>query len=61
VTYRLVNLPNGRVDIVFKIDEGDKTGIRSESNFVRTNTMRFRRIACTVPECRTTEMNFSFW
>jgi outer membrane protein insertion porin family len=29
VTYRLVTLPNGRVDLVFKSVEGDKTGIKS--------------------------------
>lgn len=29
VTYRIVNLPNGRVDVVFHIDEGPKTGIKS--------------------------------
>jgi outer membrane protein insertion porin family len=28
VTYRIVNLPNGRVDVVFHIDEGPKTGIK---------------------------------
>ncbi len=28
VTKRLVQLPNGRVDLVFTIDEGEKTGIR---------------------------------
>ena len=39
VTYRLVNLPNGRVDLVFTIDEGDKTGIKS-INFVGNNTSR---------------------
>ncbi len=33
VSYRLVDLPNGRSDVVFAIDEGDKTGIRS-INFV---------------------------
>ena len=27
VTYRTVDLPNGRVDVVFTIEEGDKTGI----------------------------------
>ncbi len=30
ITYRLVNLPNGRVDLVFTIDEGDKTGVRDD-------------------------------
>ena len=29
VSYRLVDLPNGRSDVVFTVDEGDKTGIRS--------------------------------
>jgi outer membrane protein insertion porin family len=29
VTYRIVNLPSGRVDVVFKIDEGPKTGVKS--------------------------------
>jgi outer membrane protein insertion porin family len=33
VSYRLVDLPNGRSDVVFTIDEGDKTGIRA-INFV---------------------------
>lgn len=28
VTYRIVNLPNGRVDVVFKVDEGPKTGVK---------------------------------
>ncbi|MEW6437037.1 MAG: outer membrane protein assembly factor BamA [Pseudomonadota bacterium] len=33
VSYRIVNLPNGRVDVVFKIDEGPKTGVK-QINFV---------------------------
>src|SRR5215210_1071214 len=33
VTPRVVELPNGRVDVVFGIDEGDKTGVK-EINFV---------------------------
>ena len=28
VTARIVDLPNGRVDVVFTIDEGDKTGVK---------------------------------
>ncbi len=28
VSARTVDMPNGRVDVVFKIDEGDKTGVR---------------------------------
>ena len=31
VTKRLVQLPDGRVDLVFTINEGGKTGIRSDS------------------------------
>ena len=33
ISYRLVDLPNGRSDVVFQIAEGDKTGIRA-INFV---------------------------
>lgn len=33
VTYRVIELPNGRVDVVYTIDEGGKTGIR-EIRFV---------------------------
>ncbi|MEE7478272.1 outer membrane protein assembly factor BamA [Methylobacterium hispanicum] len=33
VTYRTVDLPNGTVDVIYQIDEGDKTGIVS-INFV---------------------------
>ena len=29
VTSRIIDLPNGRVDVVFTIDEGDKTGIKA--------------------------------
>ena len=28
VSYRTVNLPNGRIDVVYTIDEGDKTGVK---------------------------------
>ena len=38
VTYRLVPLPNGRVDLVFKSVEGDKTGIKS-INFIGNNNI----------------------
>ena len=38
VTKRLVPLPNGRVDLVFTIDEGEKTGIR-EIRFVGNNAV----------------------
>ncbi len=36
VSYRLVDLPNGRTDVVYQIEEGDKTGIR-EIHFVGNN------------------------
>ncbi|KQP61274.1 outer membrane protein assembly factor BamA [Methylobacterium sp. Leaf399] len=29
VSYRTVDLPNGRIDVIYVIDEGDKTGIKS--------------------------------
>jgi outer membrane protein insertion porin family len=57
VTYRLVNLPNGRVDVVFKIDEGDKTGIHS-INFVGNNEISSYRLHGLM---QTTEMNFMSW
>ena len=38
VSYRLVNLPNGRVDLVFTIDEGDKTGVK-EIRFAGNNSI----------------------
>jgi outer membrane protein insertion porin family len=53
VSYRIVSLPNERVDLVFTIDEGDKTGVR-EINFVGNNSFsayRLRRLMIT------TEMN----
>ena len=33
VNYRIVDLPNGRIDVVFTIDEGGKTGVKA-INFV---------------------------
>lgn len=53
ITYRLVSLPNGRVDLVFKIDEGDKTGVRS-INFVGNNAVSSYRLHGIM---QTTEMN----
>ena len=57
IKYRLVNLPNGRVDLVFTIDEGDKTGIRS-INFVGNNAVSSYRLHSLM---QTTEMNFLSW
>ncbi len=57
VNYRLVQLPNGRVDLVFKIDEGDKTGVRA-INFVGNNAVSSYRLHSLM---QTTEMNFLSW
>jgi outer membrane protein insertion porin family len=54
VTYRLVSLPNGRSDLVFTIDEGDKTGIR-EIKFVGNQAFSNYRLHGLM---QTTEMNF---
>jgi outer membrane protein insertion porin family len=43
VTKRLVQLPNGRVDLVFTIDEGGKTGIR-EIRFVGNHAVSNYRL-----------------
>lgn len=57
VTYRLVQLPNGRVDVVFKVDEGDKTGVR-EIKFVGNHAVSSYRLHSLM---QTTEMNFLSW
>jgi len=57
VTYRLVQLPNGRVDLVFTIDEGDKTGVR-EIRFVGNHAVSTYRLHSLM---QTTEMNFLSW
>lgn len=43
VSYRLVQLPNGRVDVVFTVDEGSKTGIIA-INFVGNNAVSSTRL-----------------
>jgi outer membrane protein insertion porin family len=53
VTYRTVQLPNGAVDLVFTIVEGDKTGVR-EIRFVGNNVYSTSRL---VNMMETTEMN----
>ena len=54
VSYRLVTLPNGRVDVVFKVDEGDKTGIKSIS-FIGNNNLSNWRLKSLM---QSTEMNW---
>ena len=53
VSYRLVNLPNGRVDLVFTVDEGDKTGIK-EVKFVGNHEVSTYRLKGLM---QLTEMN----
>jgi outer membrane protein insertion porin family len=54
VSYRTVDLPNGRVDLVFTVIEGDKTGVK-EIRFVGNEVYSTRRL---VGMMETTEMNF---
>ncbi len=54
VSYRVVPLPNGTVDVVFTIDEGDKTGIK-EIRFVGNTVFSSGRLKSLM---ETTEMNF---
>ena len=43
VSYRVVQLPNGRADVVFTVDEGSKTGIVA-INFVGNNAVSSTRL-----------------
>ena len=54
VTSRTVDLPNGRVDVVFTVQEGDKTGIKS-INFVGNQVYSTGKLRDLM---QTTEMNF---
>ena len=54
ITYRTVSLPNGKIDVVFTVAEGDKTGIK-EIKFTGNNVYSTRRL---VGMMETTEMNF---
>jgi outer membrane protein insertion porin family len=58
VTARTVELPNGRVDVVFTIDEGEKTGVKA-INFVGNHAYSGGKLRDLM---QTTEMNiFSFF
>jgi outer membrane protein insertion porin family len=57
VSYRLVDLPNGKIDVVYSIKEGDKTGIKT-INFVGNNVYSTGRL---VGMMTSTEMNFLSW
>ncbi len=54
ITYRTVELPNGRIDVVFTIVEGEKTGVK-EIKFVGNKVYSTGRL---VGLMETTEMNF---
>ena len=54
VSARTVDLPNGRVDVVFTVNEGGKTGV-VEINFVGNEAFSSRRLRELM---NTTEMNF---
>jgi outer membrane protein insertion porin family len=54
ISYRTVELPNGKIDVVFTVVEGDKTGVK-EIRFVGNNVYSTRRL---VGMMETTEMNF---
>ena len=58
VSYRTVDLPNGKIDVVFTVDEGSKTGVK-EINFTGNNAYSSRKLRGLM---QTTEMNlFSFF
>ncbi|MEN3930783.1 outer membrane protein assembly factor BamA [Microvirga sp. W0021] len=54
VSYRVVDLPNGRYDVVFTVTEGDKTGVKA-INFVGNTNYSSSRLRSLMT---TTEMNF---
>lgn len=54
VTPRIIDLPNGKVDVVFTVVEGGKTGIK-EIKFVGNNIVSSGRLK---NQMATTEMNF---
>lgn len=57
VTSRVVNLPNGRIDVVYTVNEGGKTGVRA-IEFVGNNAYSAYRLRGIM---QTTEMNFLSW
>lgn len=57
VSYRVVALPNGRIDVVYTIAEGDKTGVRS-IKFQGNNAYSDGKLRGLM---QTTEMNFLSW
>jgi outer membrane protein insertion porin family len=54
VTARTVDLPNGKLDVVFTVDEGEKTGVKA-INFVGNNVYSSGKLRDLM---ETTEMNY---
>ncbi|MBV9703727.1 MAG: outer membrane protein assembly factor BamA [Methylobacteriaceae bacterium] len=57
VSYRTVPLPDGRIDVVYTIDEGVKTGVK-EINFVGNQVFSGYKLRSLM---QTTESNFLSW
>ncbi len=57
VTPRLVDLPNGRVDVVYTIVEGDKTGVK-EIRFVGNNQISSGRLRSVMQTTETNILSF---
>ena len=57
VTPRTVQLDNGKIDVVFKVDEGSKTGVKT-IDFVGNNSFSAGRLR---DEMQTTQSNFLSW
>jgi outer membrane protein insertion porin family len=55
---RVVDLPNGLVDVVFTIDEGDKTGVR-EINFVGNRAFSAGRLRDLMATTESNLLSFS--
>lgn len=54
VSYRVVNLPNGRVDVVFTMKEGEKTGVK-DIKFIGNHVFSSAKLRDLM---QTTEMNW---
>ncbi len=57
VTSRVVDLPNGRIDVVFTIVEGDKTGVK-EIRFVGNNAISSSRLRNVMTTGETNILSF---
>ena len=57
ITPRTVQLDNGKIDVVFKVDEGSKTGVKT-IDFVGNNSFSAGRLR---DEMQTTQSNFLSW